>query len=83
MASKIKVTPQKEETLDEEGPKTLPLDLSDDAGKGLICSAEKRGYVIHDQINRSLSSEEVKSEPIEDVAKFTEMGVNVVEIRAS
>jgi RNA polymerase primary sigma factor len=49
----------------------------------LICSAEKRGYVIHDQINRSLSSEEVKSEPIEDVAKFTEMGVNVVEIRAS
>jgi hypothetical protein len=42
MASKIKVTSQKEETLEEEGSKTLPLDLSDDAGKGLICSAEMR-----------------------------------------
>ena len=81
MASKIKVTPQKEETLEEEGPKTLPLDLSDDAGKGLICSAEKRGYVTHDQINALLSSEEVKSEPIEELAKFSEMGVNVVEIK--
>src|SRR5580658_3535811 len=37
MASKIKVTPPKEETLEEEGPKILQLDLSDDAGKGLIC----------------------------------------------
>src|SRR5260370_12118423 len=81
LASKIKVTPQMEETLEEGGPKILPLDLSDDAGKGLICSDEKRGYVAHDQINGSLSSEEVKSEPIEDMAKFSEMGVNVVEIK--
>src|SRR6202790_1005572 len=84
MASKIKVTPQKEEMLEKEGPETPPdsplLDLSDAAVKKLIRSAKKRGYVTHDQINALLSSEEVKSEQIEDIlAKFSEMGVNVVE----
>ena len=85
MASKTKVTPQKEEMLEKEGPETPPdsplLDLSDVAVKKLIRSAKKRGYVTHDQINALLSSEEVKSEQIEDIlAKFSEMGVNVVEI---
>src|SRR5262249_2220209 len=43
-------------------------------------TAEKRGYVTHDQINSVLPSEEVNSEQIEDVlAIFSEMGVNVVE----
>jgi RNA polymerase primary sigma factor len=43
-------------------------------------TAEKRGYVTHDQINSVLSSERVKSEQIEDVlAMFSEMGINVVE----
>ena len=84
MASKTKVTPQKEEMLEKEGPETPPgsplLDLSDAAVKKLIRSANKRGYVTHDQINALLSSEEVKSEQIEDIlAKFSEMGVNVVE----
>ena len=84
MASKTKVTPQKEEMLEKEGPETPPdsplLDLSDAAVKKLIRSAKKRGYVTHDQINALLSSEEVKSEQIEDIlAKFSEMGVNVVE----
>jgi len=83
-ASKTKVTPQKEEMLEKEGPETSPdsplLDLSDAAIKKLIRSAKKRGYVTHDQINALLSSEEVKSEQIEDIlAKFSEMGVNVVE----
>ena len=82
MASKTKVTPQKEEMLEKEGPETPPgsplLDLSDAAVKKLVRSANKRGYVTHDQINALLSSEEVKSEQIEDiVAKFSEMGVNV------
>ena len=83
MASKIKVTPQKEEMLEKEGPETRPLlDLSDAAVKELIRSAKKRGYVTHDQINALLSSEEVKSEQIEDIlAKFSEMGVNVVETK--
>jgi RNA polymerase primary sigma factor len=46
----------------------------------LIGSAKKRGYVTHDQINTLLSSEEVKSEKIEEIlAKLSEMGVNVVE----
>jgi RNA polymerase primary sigma factor len=62
----IKVTPQEEETLEKEGPETLPdrplLDLSDAAVKELIRSAKKRGYVTHDQINALLASEEVKSE---------------------
>ncbi len=88
MASKIKVTPQKEEMLEKEGPETQPdsplLDLSDAAVKKLIRSAKKRGYVTHDQINALLSSEEVKSEQIEDIlAKFSEMGVNVVETEES
>jgi RNA polymerase primary sigma factor len=66
MASMIKVTPQEEETLEKEGPETLPdrplLDLSDAAVQELIRSAKKRGYVTHDQINALLASEEVKSE---------------------
>ena len=82
MASKIKVTPQKEEMLEKEGPETPLLDLSDAAVKELIRSAKKRGYVTHDQINALLSSEEVKSEQIEDIlAMFSEMGVNVVETK--
>jgi RNA polymerase primary sigma factor len=84
MASMIKVTPQEEETLEKEGPETLPdcplLDLSDAAVKELSRSAKKRGYVTHDQINALLASAEVKSEQIEDIlAKFSEMGVSVVE----
>ena len=70
--------------LEKESPVTPPdsplLDLSDAAVKDLIRSAKKRGYVTHNQINALLSSEEVKSEQIEDIlAKFSEMGVNVVE----
>ena len=84
MASKTKVTPQQEEMLEKEGPETPPdsppLDLSDAAVKKLISSAKKRGYVTHDQINALLSSEEVKSEQMEDIlTKFSEMGINVVE----
>jgi RNA polymerase primary sigma factor len=86
MASKIKMTSQKEETLEKDGQETAPdgplLDLSDAAVKELIRSAKKRGYVTHDQINALLSSEEVKSEQMEDIlAKFSEMGVNVVETK--
>ena len=70
--------------LEKESPVIPPdsplLDLSDAAVKDLIRSAKKRGYVTHNQINALLSSEEVKSEQIEDIlAKFSEMGVNVVE----
>src|ERR1700675_4401649 len=64
MASKIKVTPQKEEVPEKEGPETPPdsplLDLSNAAVKKLIRSAKKRGYVTVDQINALLFSEEVK-----------------------
>ena len=82
MASKIKVTPQKEEMLEEEGPDSPLLDLSDAAVNDLIRGAKKRGYVTHNQINALLSSEEVKSEQIEDIlAKFSEMGVSVVETK--
>src|SRR5882672_914612 len=84
MASKTNATPRKEEVPNKEGPETPPdsplLDLSDAAVKKLIRGAKKRGYVTVDQINALLSSEEVKSEQIEDVlAMFSEMGVNVVE----
>ena len=83
MASNTKMPPLKEEALQkgsEIGPDSPLLDLSDAAIKKLIRSAKKRGYVTYVQINELLSSEEVKSEQIEDIlAKLSEMGVNVVE----
>ena len=82
MASKTKVAPQKEEMLEKEGPETPPdsplIDRSNASVKALIRAAKKRGYVTHDQINSLMK--EVNSEQIEDIlAKFSEMGVNVVE----
>jgi RNA polymerase primary sigma factor len=84
MASNTKMPPLKEEVLEKEGPEIRPdsplLDLLDAAIKKLIGSTKKRGYVTYVQINELLSSEEVKSEQIEDIlAKLSEMGVNVVE----
>src|SRR5215471_19086477 len=84
MPGKSKVTPQKEEGADNEGPQLQQdgplLDLSDAAVKKLIRTAKKRGYVTHEQINSVLASEEINSEQIEDVlAMFSEMGANVVE----
>src|SRR5262249_25895807 len=86
MASIIKVTAHKEKIPENEGSESPPdnplLDLSDAAVKGLIRTARKRGYVTHDQINALLASEEVNSEQIETIlAKFSEMGVNVVEAK--
>jgi RNA polymerase primary sigma factor len=64
--------------LEKEGPETPLLDRSDAAVKELIRSAKKRGYVTHDQINALLSSDEAKSEQIEDIlAKLSEMGVSL------
>jgi hypothetical protein len=85
MASKTKVTAQKEEVPpDTEGPATPPdsplLDLADGAVKKLIRAARKCGYVTHEQINAVLPSDEANSEQIEDLlSMFSEIGVNVVE----
>ena len=83
MASNTKMTPLKEEVLEKEGPEIRPdsplLDLSDAAINKLIRSAKKRGYVTHVQIDELLSSEEVKSEKEDILAKLSEMGVNVVD----
>src|ERR1022692_1702400 len=82
MASNIKALPEKNmRGAPENRDMPLPLlELSDAAVKKLIRSAKKRGYVTHDQINALLSSEEIEFEQIEDIlAKFSEMGVNVVE----
>src|SRR5271157_151172 len=82
MTNTIKVTQQREEMLEREGSEIPLLDLSDAAVKQMIRSAKKRGYVTHDQINVLLSMAEVKSEQIEDIlAKFSEMGINVVETK--
>src|ERR1700681_4093798 len=82
MAGRITVTPQNEETVEKEVSEIPLLDLSDAAVKELIRNAKKRGYVTHDQVNALLSSEEVKSEQIEDIlAKLSEMGVNVIETK--
>jgi RNA polymerase primary sigma factor len=83
MASKTEETPQKEEMQEKEGPETLPdsplFDPSDAAVKKLIRSAEKRGYVTHDQINSVLSSERVKSADRGCARHVQRMGINVVE----
>src|SRR5215472_12697673 len=86
MASTIKVTPQKEkipENADSETPPDRPvLDLLDAAVNALVRNVKKRGYVTHDQINALLASEEVNSEQIETIlAKFSEMGINVLETK--
>jgi hypothetical protein len=45
-------------------------------------TAKKCGYVEYDQINALLATEEVSSEQIENIfAKFSEMGINVVETK--
>ena len=82
MASKIKVPPQEEKMPEKEGRETPLLDLSDAAVRELIRTAKRRGHVTYDQINALLSSEEVNSEQIETIlAKFSEMGINVVETK--
>jgi len=82
MASKIKVTPQKEEMLEKEGRETPLLDLSGASVKELIRTAKECGYVTYDKIEALLVSEEVNSEQIESIlAKFSEMGVNLVETK--
>ena len=81
MANKIKMMSQKADVL-EDARQTPLLDLSDAAVKELVRTAKKRGYVVHDQINSLLASDEVNSEQIENIlAKFSEMGINVVEIK--
>ena len=82
MTSTIKTTPQKEEMLEKEGSEIPLLDLSDAAVKQMIRSAKRRGYVTHDQITALISTEEVKSEQVEDIlAKLSELGINVVETK--
>src|SRR5262249_61368057 len=88
MASSIKATPQAEETPEKDVSETAPgsplLDLSNAVVKKLIRFAKKRGYLTHDQINSVLSSEEVKSEQVEDVlAMCSEMGVNLFDTEQS
>src|ERR1700676_2397094 len=85
MASRTKVTAQKEGVPEAENPGTPPdsplLDLADGAIKKLIRTAKKRGYVPHQQINSVLPADEANSEQIEDLlTMFSEMGVNVIEV---
>ena len=62
---------------DPEGP---PLDIFDAAVNTLLHSATKRGYVTNAEIKALFSSEEVKSEQIEDIlARFSEMDIRIVE----
>ena len=84
MASTIKMTLQKEKIPEssETRPDRPVLDLLDAAVNALVRTAKKRGYVTHDQISALLASEEVNSEQIENIlAKFSEMGLNVVETK--
>jgi hypothetical protein len=68
MASKTKVTPQKEEMLEKEGPETPPgnplLDLSDASVKKLIRCAKMRGYSRPDQRVAVLGRGQVRADDI-------------------
>ena len=48
----------------------------------MIKIAKKRGWVTQDELNAVLPSEEISSDPIEDmIAMLSEMGINVVDSR--
>ena len=56
------------------------LDLNDKSVKAMIKTAQKRGYVTHDELNKVLPSEEFNSEQIEDIlAQLSEKGITVVD----
>jgi RNA polymerase primary sigma factor len=57
MASKIKVPPQEEKMLENEGRETPLLDLSDAAVRELIRTAKKRGYVNVSRYSATISSQ--------------------------
>jgi RNA polymerase primary sigma factor len=83
----MKVAPLKKEKMEEkEGSATPPgsplFELTDAAVKKLIRSADERGCRTDVRIDALLSSDEVKSEQIEEIlAKISEMGVNLVEAK--
>jgi RNA polymerase primary sigma factor len=72
----------KQEVSEEDAADAPLLDQSDAAVVEAIRGAQTRGYITLSQINALLSLGEVKSEQIEDVlAKFSDMGINVVETK--
>jgi Sigma-70 factor, region 1.1 len=80
MTSEIKVAQRSEDMLEKEDPEGPPLDLFEAAVNNLLHNATKRGYVTNAEIKALFSSEEVKSEQIEDIlARFSEMDIRVVE----
>ena len=80
MVSKTEVTPHKEEMLEKEGPET-PATRPLGRRRQEVDPQRQETRLCHPRPDQRIaSSEEVKSEQIEDIlAKFTEMGVNVVE----
>ncbi|MBX4335073.1 RNA polymerase sigma factor RpoD [Bartonella raoultii] len=79
MATKVKQKDNVEVTSQANLDSPL-LDFSDDAIKKMIKLAKKNGYVMMDELNAVLPSDEVTSEQIEDIlAMFSEMGINVVD----
>jgi RNA polymerase primary sigma factor len=80
VTSEIKVAQRSEDMQEKEDPEGPPLDLFDAAVNNLLHSATKRGYVTNAEIKALFSSEEVKSEQVEDIlARFNEMDIRVVE----
>ena len=75
----MKLLPPKEENKEEkEGPGASPED--EGALFGLTETTSEFGYVTYEQIDALLSSDDVKSEQIDDIlAKITEVGVSVIE----
>ncbi|MBK5912277.1 RNA polymerase sigma factor RpoD [Rhodothalassium salexigens] len=50
------------------------------AVKKMIAKAKERGYISYDELNRTLPTDEMSSEKIEDVmTMLSEMGINVVD----
>ena len=74
----MKLLPPKEENLEEKDGAEAPPEgesalfgVTDAALKELICSTSEYVYVTYDQIDALLSSDDVKSEQIEDILAKT------------
>ncbi len=80
--AKASKTTAKSENLKDNNvaPDAPLLDLTAAPMKKLIRAAKKRGFVTYEDINKTMPSEEISSEQIEDImAMFSSMGINVVD----
>ena len=64
----------------DEGTDSPILDTLGSAVKKMLLLGKEKGYITYDELNKTLPSDQVSSEQIEDtMSMLSEMGINVVE----